>query len=285
MTGQDGELKITEIKPLIGSVVEASQETLLGGKYGLQLRELLEERSVLVFPKIGFDDDQQVRFTETLGEVALQYDGAAGVGGEMRPVFKVTLDEELNPMAANGLKTSFFWHLDGSMNDVPILASLLTPRILSETGGETDFCNTYAAYEALSDEDKRLIAGMRVLHANWARDRFAHPEPSYEWLKRQRRGPSREQPVVWTHRSGRKSLVIGGTASHVIGLEPADSWDLLVRLRDWATQPQFSYCHEWTMGDLVMWDNTGTLHRARPYDPASGRLMHRTMLAGDEPFA
>jgi alpha-ketoglutarate-dependent taurine dioxygenase len=285
MSGQGSELMITEIKPLIGSVVEASQQTLLDGEYGPQLRALLEERSVLVFPKIGFDEEQQVRFTETMGEVALQYDGAAGAGKEMQPVFKVSLDEEVNPMAASGLKTSFFWHLDGSMNEVPIFASLLTPRILSETGGETEFCNTYAAYEALSDEDKQLIADLKVLHANWARDRYAHPEPSYEWLKRQQRGPSRVQPLVWKHRSGRKSLVIGGTASHVVGLEPADSWDLLVRLRDWATQPQFSYRHEWSMGDLVMWDNTGTLHRARPYNPASGRLMHRTMLAGDEPFA
>jgi alpha-ketoglutarate-dependent taurine dioxygenase len=94
----------------------------------------------------------------------------------------------------------------------------------------------------------------------------------------------RAQPLVWKHRSGRKSLVIGGTASHVIGLEPRESRELLVRLRDWCTQPQFVYHHSWTMGDMVMWDNTGTLHRALPYDPKAGRLMHRTMLAGEEPF-
>jgi alpha-ketoglutarate-dependent taurine dioxygenase len=246
---------------------------------------LLEDRGVLVFPRIGFDEDQQIAFTRTLGEMALEYNGLPGSGGELRPVFKVSLDEGINPMAASGLKTSFFWHLDGSMHETPILASLLMPRILSETGGDTEFCNTYAAYEGLSDEDKAMLVGKRILHANWARDRYAHPEPSYEWLKRQQRGPSREQPVVWTHRSGRKSLVIGGTASHIVGMDPAESWDLLVRLRDWATQPQFVYRHTWSMGDLVMWDNTGTLHRATPYDPASGRLMHRTMLAGEESFA
>ena len=97
--------------------------------------------------------------------------------------------------------------------------------------------------------------------------------------------PAREQPLVWTHRSGRKSLVIGATAAYVVGLQPADSMDLLVRLRDWTTQPQFVLRHDWNVGDLVMWDNTGTLHRALPYQVDSGRLLHRTMLQGEEPIA
>jgi alpha-ketoglutarate-dependent taurine dioxygenase len=63
------------------------------------------------------------------------------------------------------------------------------------------------------------------------------------------------------------------------------SIELLVRLREWATQPQFVYRHKWTLGDLVMWDNTGTMHHATPYDPDAGRLMHRTKLEGEEPFA
>jgi alpha-ketoglutarate-dependent taurine dioxygenase len=278
-------LKVTQIKPLIGAVVEADKATLLGGRAAKQIRALLEDRGVLIFPKVGFDDDEQIAFTSTLGELGMEYNGLPGKGGELRPIFKVSLDEEINPMAANGLKTSFYWHLDGTMHETPILASLLGPRILSPSGGQTEFCNTYAAYDALPDEDKQLIAKMRVFHANWARDRVCNPEPSYAWLKRQQAGPSRFQPMVWTHRSGRKSLVIGATASHVEGLEPWDSWDLLVRLRDFATQPQFVCRHEWSMGDLVIWDNTGTLHRALPYDHDCGRLMHRTMLAGEEPFA
>ena len=90
---------------------------------------------------------------------------------------------------------------------------------------------------------------------------------------------------MWTHKSGRKSLVIGSTAAYVEGMDTPDSMDLLVRLRDWATQPQFVYHHQWEPGDLVMWDNTGTLHRAIPYEVESGRLMHRTILQGEEPIA
>ena len=64
-----------------------------------------------------------------------------------------------------------------------------------------------------------------------------------------------------------------------------ESTELLVRLREWATQPQFSYSHKWSVGDTVIWDNTGTMHRATPYDPNCGRLMIRTKLQGEEPFA
>jgi alpha-ketoglutarate-dependent taurine dioxygenase len=95
----------------------------------------------------------------------------------------------------------------------------------------------------------------------------------------------RDLPLVWTHRSGRKSLVLGCTAGHVVGLDRRASTELLVRLREWATQPQFTYRHTWSVGDLVIWDNTGTMHRATPYDPKSGRLLQRTKLAGEEPFA
>ena len=68
-------------------------------------------------------------------------------------------------------------------------------------------------------------------------------------------------------------------------MDTATSTELLVRLRDWATQPQFVYRHQWSVGDLVIWDNTGTMHRATPYDPDSGRLLQRTKLAGEESFA
>lgn len=85
-------------------------------------------------------------------------------------------------------------------------------------------------------------------------------------------------------RSGRKSLLLGATADYVIGLPVEESRALLARLRDWATQPQYIYRHEWQRGDLLIWDNTGTMHRALPYAVDSGRLMHRTVLAGEEPL-
>jgi alpha-ketoglutarate-dependent taurine dioxygenase len=274
----------TDLTPLVGTEIAADAETLLGGKYAKEIRAVLEQRGVLVFREVDFTDDQQIAFTRTLGVMASEYNGVALADGETQAIFKVTLDERVNPIARS-LRTTFFWHLDGTMHEVPILASILTAKRLAPAGGETEFCNTYAAYDALPESEKKEIEGLKAVHANWARARYENPEPSYEEFKRAKAVPSRAQPLVWKHRSGRKSLVVGLTAAYVIGLEPLESMDLLVRLRDWATQPQFVYRHEWKLGDMVMWDNTGTLHRALPYDPDSGRLMHRTMLQGEEPFA
>jgi alpha-ketoglutarate-dependent taurine dioxygenase len=171
------------------------------------------------------------------------------------------------------------------MSYTPILASILNAKHLPPEGAQTEFCNTYAAYDALPDSDKKAIADLKIVHSAWGLQRYTFPEPSYEQFKHAKAVPSATQPLVWTHRSGRKSLVLGATATHVVGMDPVESWELLVRLRDWATQPQFVYRHDWTLGDVVIWDNTGTLHRAMPYDPNSGRLLHRTMLAGEEAFA
>jgi alpha-ketoglutarate-dependent taurine dioxygenase len=114
---------------------------------------------------------------------------------------------------------------------------------------------------------------------------YYEPEPSLAKLKGMQAIGERELPLVWKHRSGRKSLILGCTAHRVLGVSAAKSAEILVGQREWATSEQFSYSHQWNVGDLVMWDNTGTLHRAEQYDLASGRMLHRTKLAGEEPFA
>jgi alpha-ketoglutarate-dependent taurine dioxygenase len=273
-----------DLTPLIGTEVRCDVETLLSGRIAKDLRAMLETRGVLVFPKAGLTEEQQVTFTQTLGTQAVETYAQTDENRDQPPTFKISLDPKETSFA-EPLRGSLFWHLDGSMAEIPVLATILTAKRLSTTGGQTEFCNTYAAYEALPDSDKQMLAGMRAMHANWGLQRYYNPEPSYAEFTRARKAPCRTQPIVWTHRSGRKSLVIGGTAAYVEGLDPLESMDLLVRLRDWATQPQFVYRHEWTVGDMVMWNNTGVLHRALPYARDSGRLMTRTMLEGDEPFA
>jgi len=266
-----------QIKPHIGSRVLNDKKDLLSGKFASEIRELLEQRGVLVFPEINFTDDEQIAFTNTLGKFQPERDGGT--------VFKVTLDTKENPHSAEYLKGSLYWHLDGTMNDVPILASLLSSKKLASSGGNTGFCSTYSAYEQLTAERKAELDGLRVMHSVWATVFYYEPEPSLAKLKAMQAIGERELPLVWKHRSGRKSLVIGCTAHRVRDMDPVKSAELLVGLREWATREQFSYSHEWSVGDLVMWDNTGTLHRAEPYDLQSGRLLHRTKLAGEEPFA
>lgn len=269
-------LKSTEISPCIGSQVHLSKDTLLSGEYASDLRDLLEQRGVLVFPKINFSDEEQVKFTQTLGTLAPE------MAGEL--LYKVTLDTKANARA-DYLKGSMYWHLDGTMNEVPILASILSAKVLSPTGGNTEFCNTYAAWNHLPDEDKQKLESLQVMHSAWTSLFYYDPEPTLAKTREMMSIGERMLPMVWKHRTGRKSLVLGCTAHHVEGMSARESTELLIRLREWATQPMFSYSHKWSVGDTVIWDNTGTMHRATPYDPASGRLMMRTKLQGEEPFA
>jgi alpha-ketoglutarate-dependent taurine dioxygenase len=281
MTAIDTALATWDLTPVIGTRIDADRNTLLSGKYGKQLRALLQQRGVLIFPQVHFTDDEQVEFTGTLGTLAFDYNGQAMEGGKPQAIFKVSLDEAVSP-TARSLKNSLLWHLDGTTHEIPILASVLSARQLPPEGGDTEWASTYAAYEALSEEDKQAIDGLRVVHSNLQLQRNINPELSYEQFQRARNSPARSQPLVWKHRDGRNSLVVGATAGYVEGLAHDDSLDLLVRLRDWATQPKFVYRHHWQLGDLAVWDNTGTLHRALAYAPDSGRLMHRSMVAGEE---
>jgi alpha-ketoglutarate-dependent taurine dioxygenase len=269
-----------EIKPSIGTRILNTKEELLDGQLGPELKELLQERGILIFPQINFTDQEQIAFTKTMGTFASEVRD-----GEEEVIHKITLDEKENPQSAAFLRGSLYWHIDGTMNKVPILASLLSCKKPSPKGtGNTGFANTYAAYEALPEERKAEIADLRVNHGAWASLFYYSPEPSMKMLDVMQGIGEQELPLVWTHQSGRKSLVLGNTAINVVGMSPKESQRTLHGLREWATGEEFTHSHEWTAGDLVIWDNTGTMHRAEPYDATCGRMMHRTKLQGEEPF-
>lgn len=268
---------ITEnIQPKIGSRVLNSKDELLSGELGGAIRDLIEQRGVLVFPELHFNEEEQVAFTRTLGTFMTEMEG--------QDTYNITLDPKLNPKS-DYLKGSLFWHIDGTMNPLPPGLALLTSKVLPTWGGNTEFCNTYAAYDDLSDEIKEQIDDLRVMHSAWTSLFYYDPEPNQAKLEEMMRIGARELPLVWKHRSGRKSLILGNTAHHVVGMDWIESAKLLNGLREWATSEPYHYAHEWAVGDTVMWDNSGTMHRARPYDPDCGRLLIRTKTGGDEPMA
>ncbi|MBV1691956.1 TauD/TfdA family dioxygenase [Novosphingobium sp. G106] len=274
-------LRAEEIKPKIGSRILNTKEELLSGALTGEINELLEQRGVLVFKQLHFTDDEQVAFTNALGGNATE------IGFRGQAVFPISLDRSVNQEVVEYLKGSLFWHIDGTMNDVPVRGSILTSKVLPSWGGNTEFANCYAAYDDLPEETKARIDGLRVVHTMWASQLYHTPEPTLAQLSNwQSRGQGkRELPLVWKHKSGRKSLVLGNTAQYVVGLEPEESARILHGLREIATSEPYHYAHKWQVGDSVMWDNTGTLHRAMPYDPDCGRLLHRTILQGEEAFA
>ena len=265
-------LEVRDLTPRIGSELRADVDALLSGEFAADIRALLERRGVVLFREINLTDEQQMAFTSTLGRI------------QEKEVFKISMDPKVNRVAEY-TKGAFYWHIDGTMSEVPILASIMSARSLAPEGGETDFCNTYAAWDDLPASEKTALEKLRVVHMFEVSQRYVRPEPTFAELQAWQQFQPNTLPLVWTHRSGRKSLVLGSTASHVEGMDLREGWALLTRLREYATQPQFTYRHEWTVGDMLIWDNTGTMHRALPYAMDSGRLMHRTTIEGEEPFA
>lgn len=274
--GSTAPFEVVELNPRIGSELRTDVETLVSGREAGRIREILEQRGVVFFRGLRISDEQQVAIARTLGGL-VQNEGESGI-------YKISLDKNVN-QKADYLKGSMFWHFDGSLQPYPNLATLLRAITLSDVGGQTEFCNTYAAYDDLPQSDKELIADLRVVHSAERSQYYVRPEMSYEELVQWQRAPTKTCPIVWTHRSGRKSLLLGATADYVVGMPIEQSRALLARLRDWATQPQYVYQHQWQPGDLLIWDNTGTMHRVLEYPVDSGRLMHRTILAGEEPLA
>jgi alpha-ketoglutarate-dependent taurine dioxygenase len=238
--------------------------------------DALEANGVLLFRQMHLDDATQVAFCKRLGKVV-------AVPGKPIPEITVISLDPKNPLA-DYFRGAFDWHLDGTTDDIPSKASILTAHVTAVAGGETEFASTYAAYDHLSDDEKKRYRSLRVVHTFEASQRKVHPTPSAEQLADWRTRIPKEHPLVWQHQSGRRSLVLGATASHVVGMDPDEGKEMLEDLLDRATAPNLIFRHTWSVGDTVIWDNRGVIHRACPYDSSSPREMHRTTLAGDEPI-
>jgi len=238
--------------------------------------EALDANGVLVFKELHVDDATQVAFARRLGEVV-------AVPGH--PIPEIT-EISLNPenAIAEYLRGAFQWHLDGWSDEIPSKASLLSCHVLAESGGDTEFASTYAAYDDLSDEEKERFGSLQVVHTFEATQRPMYPDPTPEQLADWYGRPPAVHPLVWRHRTGRHSLVLGVSASHIVGMDPEEGRSLLDELLARATAPGRVFRQVWSVGDLVIWDNRGVIHRAAHYDADSNREMHRTTLVGDEPI-
>ncbi len=268
-----------KLTPTVGAMVKGVDRERLLDDDALPewTLEALEANGALVFRGLDLDDELQVTFSRRLGTVER-------LGrGEYPEIFLVTLDRKKNPAAAY-LRGTFDWHIDGCTDDVPIMATMLSAHAVADSGGETEFASSYQAYEDLSDQEKARLESVRVVHTIEASQRLHNADPTAEEVELWRQRPAKEHPLVWTHRSGRKSLVLGATTDHVVGMSRDDGRALLDDLLARATNPGRVYRHEWQVGDVVIWDNRGVLHRASPYDPSSPRDMHRTTFSGDEPI-
>lgn len=280
-----GAVTFEPVKPHIGALAHVDKANLCDEAVVAACRAELEQRGVLVFPRLHLNDAEQLAFTDAFGQrVNFSSTVPGGKDADEEDVYKITLDKKVNREPEYVLGT-YFWHMDGVTIDQPLpKATFLSARRLSPTGGQTEFASTFAAYEGLSDAQKAAYADLQVIHRMEAGMQPMYPiEMPAERLARYRTMATHMvHPLVWEQAGGRRSLVVGKHADEVIGLPLADGRALIARLIEWAAQPEFSYSHEWQEGDFVVWNNCGVMHRVVPYDADSGRAMHRTTIMGDQ---
>jgi len=243
---------------------------------------------ILVFPNQPVSDEQQLAFSRLFGplEVNPNY---AGAKMRLRPdVADISnLDAEGRVLAREDRRNLFnignqLWHTDSSFKRVPAKCSLLSARELPSSGpmggGETEFADLRAAWDALPEEERRKLDGLVVEHSIFrSRSQIGFVDFNDEIFKEL--PPVSQALVRHHHYSGRTSLYLASHASHIIGWPVEKGRALIEELIAFATQPQFVYRHPWTVGDLVIWDNRCTMHRGRPYDDTQRRVLHRTTVS------
>jgi alpha-ketoglutarate-dependent 2,4-dichlorophenoxyacetate dioxygenase len=252
-----------------------------------QLRAALAEHAVLVFHDQEISDEQHVAFTEGLGRIEMTMrNDPIGDGGPVGVLTNLDENGDLIPPEdprvvyhrGNGL-----WHSDGSFKRVPLRGSLLAAKVVPPEGGGTEFASLCAAYATLSEEKKASLEGLVAEHSlAHSRNQIAPNLMNKAFLNET---PCENQVLVRTiPETGKKALLVGSYATHIIGLPLEEGKALLKELLDWSTQPKFVYSHKWRANDLVVYDNRCCLHRALPWDRSKyARVLHRTTLAGDGP--
>jgi taurine dioxygenase len=180
------------------------------------------------------------------------------------------------------------WHADMTYVDMPPKAALLHALEVPppEAGGNTYFANMFAAYDALSADLKAKVAGKVAVH-DASRNSAGMLRKGYQEVTDVRQTVGAHHPLVRTDpKTGRKALFLGRRPNaYVLGMTVAESDALLDALWAHATQPRFALCHEWKVGDLLMWNNLSVLHRRDPFDPKTRRVMHRSQIKGNERIA
>lgn len=253
------------------------------------IQAAINRHAVLIFPDQPLTDEQQIAFSRLFGplETSPEYAGSKKPRLPHREMEDISnLNPEGRVLSAEDRRLLFnrgnqLWHTDSSFKYVPARYSLLSAREIPPVGGETEFADLRAAYDALPEATKRKLDGLVAEHSIFrSRAQIGFSEFNEEI---QREFPPVPQLVVRTHPgSGRKTLYLASHASHIIGWPVEEGRKLIEELIAFATAAQFVYQHRWHVGDLVMWDDRCTMHRGRPYDDTRYRRDMRRTTVSDE---
>ena len=250
-----------------GLDASAPSEALRG-----EVEAIMDRYAVCVLRNQNLDDESQIAFTSLFGPLESQ----PGTRGRKKRSPRMEIWNVTNIGVDGNFQTeddasrqyriaNQLWHTDSSFRQVSGKYSLLYAHIVPPAGGDTEFTDTRAVYEALPEATKKRLDGLTAEHSIWySRGILGGYEPAEE--ERKARPPALHPLVRTIKGSGRRALFLAAHVSRILGWPEDESRALLDELMQFATQPRFVYAHRWQVGDMVIWDNRCTMHRATPFE-------------------
>lgn len=275
-------------RPFFGGVASGIDITQpLTRDQAAEIEKGMDQFGVMVFHDQRLTDETQMAFSRNFGELELATNNLRDskeqrLGQHINDISN--LDANNNVLARDNRRRLFslgtrLWHSDSSFKVVPAKYSLLSARIIPSKGGNTEFADMRAAYDALDEETKAECEGLVCEHSQlFSRAQIGFGDFTEE--ERQKFAPVQQRLIRRHPSTGRKSLYLASHAGTIVGWPVPEARAFLRDLIEHATQRKFVYSHEWRQFDLVVWDNQATMHRARPFDASEPRDMHRTTVAG-----
>jgi alpha-ketoglutarate-dependent 2,4-dichlorophenoxyacetate dioxygenase len=284
-------VSIRQIHPVfVGEVSGVDLRRPLSREEVAAIEAGMDRYAVLVFHNQDITDAQQIAFTRNFGEIENSAGGNVTKANQKRldPLMNdvSNLGEDNRPLARDDRRRLFnlgnqLWHSDSSFRATPAKYSILSARTVAKKGGNTEFADMRAAYDALDNDTKALVEDLVCEHSLM----YSRGLLGFEVTPEERAmfRPVRQRLVRSHPVTGRKSLYLASHAGTIVGWPVPEARALLRDLTEHAAQPQFVYVHRWRQYDLVMWDNRQTMHRVRRFDESEIRDVRRTTVAGDAP--
>jgi alpha-ketoglutarate-dependent taurine dioxygenase len=274
--------RVAPIPATLGAVVTNLELAHMDTPTWKTVEQAFHEYAVLVFPGQNLTEETQVAFANRFGDIELlapdPEQKAVAISNQKPDGSVLGTDEH----RFKSLRGNEGWHTDSSYMPLAAKASILSAQVVPSAGGETEWADMRAAYDALDAGTRQRIAALSAHHSLYhSQARIGHiVQPGAGYGFHTKGAPFR--PLVKIHPvTGRRALFIGRHAHAIPGLDEVESEQLLSDLVDFACRPPRTYAHSWRPGDVVIWDNRCVLHRARPYDYSVARVMRHTRVAGD----
>ena len=282
---RDWPFQVKPLHPVFGcEITGMTLEQAVEEKAFAKIHEAFLDYELILFRNVDLPPATQVAFARRFGEVQIhpmhQYHGY----GHPEIYLLSNLDAEGRPNGKHPDKGTLYWHTDGSWRERSGLATMMYSEICPKVGGETEFCDMYAAYENLSPEWKARIRGKKAVHnLDFSRTRRHGHEPMTPEQKA--KVPPVAQPIVRQHpETKRLGIFLGDHAEYVEGMPYEEGRALIEELNVAATPAHLVYTHKWTPGECIVWDNRCTMHRATGFDVTNDRRkMRRCTINGDRP--